>query len=278
MGVVETFELSRGRSHSVGSHETMAEASGGLPHGAYTSFRTYAGDRVVRLDRHVARLGESLALLGGAVSLDGESVRRGLAAALDATGHPESRVRLTFAPPLLFASVEPFTPLPASMYREGVACATLALTRENAHSKDTRFIATAAGAYAALPAGAHEGLLVADDGSILEGLTSNFFAVRAGVLHTEDARALHGITRSLALELLAGLLPVKLEPVRASQLPEVSECFLTSVSREALPAVRIDGRPVGAGAPGPVTRELMRRLSDLVAREAVSLRAEVASR
>jgi len=51
----------------------------------------------------------------------------------------------------------------------------------------------------------------------------------------------------------------------------VSEAFVTSVSREILPAVCIDGTALGDGRPGPVTRELMRRFASLVAREAEAL-------
>ena len=51
------------------------------------------------------------------------------------------------------------------------------MRRDNPHAKDTRFIATAQHAYGRLPAGVEEGLIVAADGAILEGLSSNFFAV-----------------------------------------------------------------------------------------------------
>src|SRR5262249_23484336 len=56
----------------------------------------------------------------------------------------------------------------------------LPLRRDNPHAKDTRFIATAGEAYARLPAGVHEGLLLSEDGDILEGLSSNFFGVAGG--------------------------------------------------------------------------------------------------
>jgi hypothetical protein len=86
--------------------------------------------------------------------------------------------------------VEPFSPLPASLYAEGARCATLPLKRITPHAKDTRFIASAQDAYGRLPAGIEEGLLVAEDGSILEGLSSNFFGVSTGALRTEGERVL----------------------------------------------------------------------------------------
>lgn len=265
---VRTFELEGSKARDLGEADTLASASAGLPAGGYTSLRTYGGHRVLRLVQHVKRLEESVALQGLPVTLDPTRVRTVLATALAATRHPESRVRLTFAPPRLFVSVEPFEPLPEALYREGVAAVTLSLRRENPHSKDTRFIATARGAYSALPEGAHEGLLVAEDGSVLEGLSSNFFAVREGVLRTEEGRVLRGVTRALVLEMAEGLLPLERTAVRKDDLGAVAEAFITSVSREVLPVVRIDGKPLGEGRPGPKTRALIAAFTALAQREA----------
>jgi branched-chain amino acid aminotransferase len=144
---------------------------------------------------------------------------------------------------------------------------TLDLQRDNPRAKDTRFIATAQDAYERLPEGVEEGLLVAPDGAVLEGLSSNFFAIREGALWTEEARALAGVTRSLALEVAESLLPVRRVAVRRDELPLVDEAFITSVSREVLPVVRIDGRSVGEGRVGPKTRAVMQAFSALVTRE-----------
>jgi branched-chain amino acid aminotransferase len=267
--VVQTFELVSGNLSLLGSHPSLGEASSALPQGSYTTLRTYAGDRVLRLEQHVRRLEESL---HGAAPLDVAEVRRALALALERNGYRESRLRLTYASPRLFVSAEPFEPLPETSYRKGARCVTVALQRENPHAKHTGFIATAARTYARLAPGVDEALMVAQDGSILEGLSSNFFAVCKGALHTEDARVLPGVTRAIVLELAAGLLPLRTQAVRKDQLDSVSECFVTSVSREILPVVEIDGSNVGDGKPGRETRELMRRFAELVEKEANSVR------
>jgi branched-chain amino acid aminotransferase len=224
---------------------------------------------VLRLDQHFRRLEESLP--AGPVRLDPDIVRRGIASSLDATAFAESRVRLTFAPPRVFVSVEPFEPLPEALYEHGVAARTLEIRREDPHRKDTHFIATADRAYRDLPAGVHEGLLVAEDGSLLEGLTSNFFAVLDGRLRTEEARVLLGVTRSLVLEIARALLPVEPTAIRRDELPATSEAFVTSVSREVLPIVRIDGQAIGDGRPGGMTRALREGFRALVEREAEPL-------
>jgi branched-chain amino acid aminotransferase len=148
---------------------------------------------------------------------------------------------------------------------------TLALRRSNPHAKDTRFIATAGAAYARLPPGAHEGLLVTEGGEILEGLSSNFFCVAGGVLRTEAGRVLEGVTRLQVLELARGLAPVSFAPARTDEVSSLAEAFLTSASRGLLPVTRIDDTAVGDGAPGPVTLELMRRFEELTDREAESV-------
>jgi branched-chain amino acid aminotransferase len=255
----------------VGRHPSLAAASAALPEGAYTTLRTYAGRRVVRLDQHRRRLEESVALQGRPGAIDPTALRRAIAASLGEAGHAESRLRLTFAPPRLFLAIEPFAPLPKRLYEEGVACVTLDLQRENPHAKDTRFIAAAEGAYGRLPVGVEEGLIVGDDGAILEGLSSNFFAVLDGTLRTEEERALAGVTRSLALEVAEGLLPIERRGIHRDELPRAGEAFLTSVSREVLPVVRIDGRPVGDGRPGGKTQAIVRAFADVVRREAERL-------
>jgi len=80
-----------------------------------------------------------------------------------------------------------------------------------------------------------------------------------------------GVTRSLVLEVAAGMLPIVPVAVHVADLPRVRECFVTSVSREILPVVQIDDRLIGDGAPGPITRELMRRFEALVARESEAI-------
>jgi branched-chain amino acid aminotransferase len=266
--MVPTFRSERGRIERIGDHESLPSAQALLPQGAYTTLRTYGGRGVVRLGQHVARLNETVVLLGGvAATLSEAETRALLRQALDAVRLPESRVRLTWAPPALYATLDAFAPPPEALYRDGARCVMLPVRRENPHAKDTRFVATAQAAYRSLPDGVHEGLLAADDGAVLEGLSSNFFAILDGCLRTEDERVLRGVTRSIVLEVAAALLPVKLEGVTRSELPRLSEAFVTSVSRGILPVVEIDGRAIGAGRPGDGTLRLRRAFAELEARE-----------
>jgi branched-chain amino acid aminotransferase len=268
---VASFEAAGGGARLLSRHAGLAAASAALPEGAYTTLRTYGGRRLLRLESHLRRLEESVTLKGGSGAIPRGPARAAIAAALDATGHSESRLRLTFAPPRLFVAVEPFAPLPPEAYSRGASCVTVDVRRENPHAKDTRFIATAQSLYGTLPPGVEEGLIVGPDGVVLEGLSSNFFAVKDGALRTEGERVLLGVTRSLVLEVASSVLPVDERPVTRADLRAIDEAFLTSVSREVLPVVSVDDRPVGDGRVGRFTRAVMDGFAALVAREAEAL-------
>lgn len=253
----------------------MRAAADALPNGAYTTFRIYPPNRILRLEQHLTRLEDSLALMGHVRQLDRLLARDTIGMALRHADGAELRMRLTFAAASpaeaqFFATIEPFTPYPAELYRDGVACITVPIRRENPLAKSTAFSTTAAAAYKTLPDGIHEGLMVTEDGAILEGLSSNFFAILGdpSTLRTEEGRVLFGVTRALALELAQTTLPVQREAVNIADLAQLRECFITSVSREILPVVKINHQRIGDGAPGPITRQLMQRLADLIAHEA----------
>lgn len=107
-------------------------------------------------------------------------------------------------------------------------------------------------------AGADECLFVRS-GLVTECAHSNFFVVLHGVLrtHPADSHILRGITRQCVLELCASLdIPVQEEAVVECELPEAEEAFLSATSWEIAPVIRINGRAVGNGKPGPITRSL----------------------
>src|SRR6187397_781510 len=107
--MVTTFEFRDGTEVGRSEAATMADASAALPDGSYTTLRTYGGNGIVRLAQHARRLVESLSSSRRAPLAEGD-VRAALARVLRETRHDESRLRVTFAPPRMFVSVEPFAP------------------------------------------------------------------------------------------------------------------------------------------------------------------------
>jgi len=110
----------------------------------------------------------------------------------------------------------------------------------------------------AVAAGAGEAILLRD-GLVLEGASSNVFAVVDGVLHTapKSRHILAGITRDLIVELARQHgLNLREEAVTVEQLHAASEVWISSSTREMVPVAALDGRPVGNGGAGPIFRQL----------------------
>jgi branched-chain amino acid aminotransferase len=120
-------------------------------------------------------------------------------------------------------------------------------------------------------AGADEAIMLNEGGHVTEATTANVYAVRDGELVTPPVEAgiLRGTTRTRILDLCrAAGVEAHETPLSPADLREAAEVFLSSSVRGILPVVEIDGRPVGDGAPGPVTARLRRRFEDAADREA----------
>ena len=115
---------------------------------------------------------------------------------------------------------------------------------------------------AAREAGAAEAWFVDDMGLVTEGGSSNAWIVDArGVLRTRDVQSniLRGVTRASIVALAAELgLDLETRPFTAEEALASREAFVTGAGSLVLPVVRIDGKPVGDGAPGPVAKRLRR--------------------
>lgn len=100
--------------------------------------------------------------------------------------------------------------------------------------------------------------MVDERNHLLEGLTSNFYAVMDGIIYTAGAGVLHGITRQVVLKIArsAGF-RITLTSPDMNDFARFSEAFITSSSRGVLPVTEIDNQPVGSGNIGNVTRKLM---------------------
>lgn len=111
----------------------------------------------------------------------------------------------------------------------------------------------------AAEAGASEAFMV-EDGAITEGSSSTAFIVtRAGAIVTRplSTALLPGITRAAVLALAAeASLTLDERAISVEEAYEAAEVFYTSASSFVMPVVEIDGRGIGDGAPGPLTRRL----------------------
>jgi branched-chain amino acid aminotransferase len=107
--------------------------------------------------------------------------------------------------------------------------------------------------------GADDGVLLNDRGEVTEGTTSNVYVVARGAVETPplDAGILKGTTRTRVLALCrANGIPALERVLKPADLSFAEEVFLSSSVRGIIPATRVDGRPVGDGKPGPMTRRI----------------------
>lgn len=120
--------------------------------------------------------------------------------------------------------------------------------------KSTGLLANVLMADQARAQGAAEALLVRD-GQILEGASSNVFAIIDGCITTPALRdrILAGITRAAVLELAAahGIAHAEVQALSVAAVAAADELWITSSTREIYPVTRLDDAPIGAGRPGP---------------------------
>jgi branched-chain amino acid aminotransferase len=129
------------------------------------------------------------------------------------------------------------------------------------------YLASALALRTARDAGAVEALVINRDNMVVEGTTSNVFAVVGGVLATPplECGILAGITRARIIDIaMAEGMPVELRAMTRDEILRSDELFLTSSVREVLPVVVVDGRTIGTGRPGPITQKLHRAFRRLV--------------
>jgi branched-chain amino acid aminotransferase len=154
---------------------------------------------------------------------------------------------------------------PAEMYARGMDMVTVPTAR-NLHSavnpaiKSLNYLNNILAKIEANNAGVEEAVMLNAAGYVAEGTADNLFIVKQGALATPplSAGALYGITRATVIELAeqAGL-KVSEPNLTRYDLFNADECFVTGTGAEIMPVVKIDGRVIGSGKPGPLTLRLV---------------------
>lgn len=116
-------------------------------------------------------------------------------------------------------------------------------------------------------AGADDAVLLDRDGFIAETNATHLFFVLDGVLCTPTTRACpEGITRATVLRLAADAeVPTEVGDFPLTRLYSAAEAFVTGTMGELTPVLAVDGRAIGAGAPGPLTKQLSTAYAELTA-------------
>jgi len=154
---------------------------------------------------------------------------------------------------------------PAELYERGMEIITVPTTR-NLHSalnpaiKSLNYLNNILAKIEANNAGCEEAIMLNAEGFVSECTGDNIVIVKAGQMLTPplSAGALYGITRGVVIELAREEGLTVAEPnLTRYDLFNADECFLTGTGAELIPIVKIDGRVIAAGKPGPITRRLV---------------------
>ena len=161
---------------------------------------------------------------------------------------------------------------PQEYYERGLDIVTVPTTR-NLHSalnpaiKSLNYLNNILAKIEANNAGCEEAIMLNSEGYVAECTADNVFLVKGNDLMTPplSAGALYGITRGVVMELARQSGLHVTEPnITRYDLFNADECFITGTGAEVVPVVKVDGRVVGSGSPGPRTRELVKKYHDLV--------------
>jgi 4-amino-4-deoxychorismate lyase len=245
---------------------------------AFETTRVYAGSPF-KLDEHLARLAGSAARIG-LPPVDVEECEKLARSALDDAGEPEAVLRLYWTAgregggrPTALALVSSVPPQLEELRAQGIRLIALPLGLQAdlrafapwllGGVKSTSYAVNMAAEAEAKRRGADDAVFLASGDIVLEGPVTNVWWRIERVLYTPalELGILAGVTRAtliaeaarLGYEVREGVFP--LEHMAAAE-----EAFTSSSVREVMPAIELDGRPVGDGRPGAAARELQTRL------------------
>jgi len=166
--------------------------------------------------------------------------------------------------PNVFIITDKIELYPRELYENGLEIVTAATMRNhpnavNPRIKSLNYLNNILAKIEAIDAGTLEAVMLNHQGFVAECTGDNLFIVRGGRLLTPPIGAgiLEGITRDEILAIAREeRLEVREENLTRYDLYVADECFLTGTAAEVVPVVRIDGRQIGDGRPGPVTKRL----------------------
>jgi branched-chain amino acid aminotransferase len=154
---------------------------------------------------------------------------------------------------------------PPEMYEDGIAVITASVIRNHPNAlspriKSLNYLNNILARIEANDAGVPEAVMLNHEGNVAECTADNIFIVRAGQVQTPTTTdgVLEGVTRKVMLELCQRLnIPCSEKTLQRHDLYIADECFVTGTGAEVMPVTRIDGRSIGNGQPGPLTRRLI---------------------
>jgi branched-chain amino acid aminotransferase len=238
--------------------------------GVFEGIRLYGGN-VFRLDEHLERLEYSAKAIMLKIPLTRAELSEATCETCRQNGLTDAYIRLVvtrgvgdlgLAPwlcpkPSLFIIASKISLYPQEYYDNGLAIVTVPTRRINPAAlpptiKSLNYMNNILGAL--------EAIMLNDQGYVAECTADNVFIVHKGEIITPAASqgALKGVTRSTILDIAKDLgIPIREADMTRYDIWVADECFLTGSGAEVIPAVKLDGREIGSGRPGPITQRVL---------------------
>lgn len=246
--------------------------------GVFEGIRTYQGI-AFRLEQHLDRLYSSAQAIRLVIPYTPQQLSQAVYETMKLNSQSNAYIRLvvtrgvgdlgvdpsTAKVPTVFIITDKIALYPRQMYEKGMSIIIAKTIRTPAQSlspqvKSLNYLNNILAKLEASDAGVPEAIMLNCDGYVSECTGDNIFIVRDGKILTPrvDSGILEGITRDCVLDLAA---QKGIQVEQTSLLPEdlyaADECFLTGTAAEIVPVTKIDGRPLGTGQPGPITKDLI---------------------
>jgi len=259
-------------------------------YGLFETMRAYQG-HIFRLDRHLTRLRHSAESIGLVNRLTAFDLEAACTKSLEVNKLKDARLRLTVSAgegdmtpdpstcssPTVLITARNLVPLPPGKYESGFKAALSSLHRNSqsplSRLKSTCYMENILARMAARAAGCDEAILLNEQGYLAEGSTTNIFLASNGELITPslESGVLPGITREAVLEIAQAANIKTLErQVELKELIEAEEAFITNSILELMPLTWFEGKPIGTGKPGQLTRKLIASYRKLINEAIVS--------
>lgn len=258
--------------------------------GVFEGIRVY-NNRVFRLHEHLLRLYESARAIALNIPIPLEDLQRDTLETVRRNGLSDAYIRLVvtrgegdlglnpFAcrEPRIIIIADRIALYPREHYEKGLSVITAATQRNlpeavNPRIKSLNYLNNILAKIEAIASGVEEAIMLNSFGLVSECTGDNIFSICKGVILTPaiSMGVLEGITRNVVVSLARQHnIPVKQVVMTRHDLFIAEESFLTGSAAEIVPVVKIDGRLIGDGKPGPITRKLMEWYHALTREEGV---------
>jgi branched-chain amino acid aminotransferase len=260
--------------------------------GVFEGIRAYRG-KVFKLDEHLIRLYESAKSILLDVPESYQEMKESVLETIRKNRLTDAYIRIVVSRGTGDLGLDPrkcskattviivssITLFPAELYEKGLQVITVA-TRRNVPDafdpqiKSLNYLNNILVKIEANRAGVLEAIMLNGQGYVAEGTADNIFIFRKGKLITPPAYvgALCGITRQVIIDLaLEAGIPLEERPFTRHELYVADECFMTGTAAEVIPVIEVDGRQIGSGTPGSITRQLVAGFRALTGNEGESI-------